>query len=71
MTDKKGGPAFPFSLDPDPHMAWIYENNHPDYNTPEAESLRESRGRALRSAPQWMLDLAHMNDAMRKLERTK
>lgn len=59
------------SLKPDPHMKWIYDSAHPDYNTPMAESLRESRGRALCSAPEWMLDLARLNDERRERERAK
>jgi len=59
------------SLEPDPDMRWIYENNHPDYNSDEAKWLRECRARAIASAPQWMIEEARLNDLLRKLSRSK
>ncbi len=50
------------SLNPDPHMAWIYDQSHPDYYSERAKDLRERRAAALRSAPQWMKDAAYCND---------
>jgi hypothetical protein len=52
------------SLEPDPDMRWIYDYTHPDYNSPRARHLRESRAAALRNAPQWMIELARLNDAL-------
>jgi hypothetical protein len=54
------------SLNPDPHLAWIYDYRHPDYNTPRAEALREARGNAIRNTPQWMIDLALSNDEWKR-----
>lgn len=57
------------SLRPDPHMAWIYDSSHRDYNTQEAKDLRERRAYAIRSAPEWMIREAQFNDEMRAKER--
>ena len=57
------------SLEPDAYMAWIYENNHPDYNTPRAKHLREARSLAIRSAPQWMIEEARLNDILDRTTR--
>ena len=51
-----------FSLKPDPHMRWIYDPRYKD--DPQARDLRERRDAAIRSAPQWMLDEAHLNDEL-------
>jgi hypothetical protein len=56
------------SLEPDPHMRWIYENAHPDYNSDYAKDLRARRQAALNSAPQWMIEEARMNDLLKKLQ---
>lgn len=50
------------SLKPDPHMRWIYDPAHANYNTPYARSLRERRAAALNSAPRWMIEEARLND---------
>ena len=50
------------SLDPDNHMEWIYDQNHPDYYSDRAKHLRDARDRAIRSAPEWMIRVAEMND---------
>ena len=57
------------SLQPDPHMRWIYAYNDPRYNDPETRGLRDRRWEALRAAPQWAHDLAFSNDMRRKNER--
>lgn len=54
-----------FTLQPDPHMRWIYDYNHPRYRSPEAKDLRERRSRAIQSAPEWMIELAMWNDEMK------
>ena len=59
------------SLEPDEDMRWIYDNNHPDYNSDRAKDLRERRAAALRSAPEWMIREAEMNDAWRKYQATE
>lgn len=56
-----------FSLEPDEHMRWIYDQRHPDYNSDRARDLRERRAAALRSCPRWLLEQAALNDEMRKL----
>ena len=43
-----------FSLEPDDHMKWIYDPQHPDYNSKHAEYLRKRRAHAISIAPQWM-----------------
>ena len=43
-----------FSLEPDDHMKWIYDQQHPDYNSKHAEYLRKRRAHAISIAPQWM-----------------
>ena len=55
-----------FSLDPDPWMRWVYDQSDRHYHTEEARDLRERRAAALRNAPRWMVDQAHMNDVLRK-----
>jgi hypothetical protein len=57
------------SLEPDPDMRWIYDYTHPDYNSPRAKWLRESRAAALRSAPQWMIESARLNDILKSKKR--
>lgn len=52
------------SLQPDPHMAWIYDPNHPDYHSDKARDLRERRRAALAAMPQVMKDQAAFNDAI-------
>jgi hypothetical protein len=59
------------SLEPDPWMRWIYDTRHPDYNSPQARDLREARAAALRSAPRWMVELAELNDRLRKHEQER
>ena len=54
------------SLEPDEDMKWIYDDLHPEYHSDRARDLRERRDRALRMAPQWMIEEARMNDIMRK-----
>lgn len=53
------------SLEPDPHMRWIYDYTHPDYNSDRAKDLRARRDAAFRSAPRWMIREAEMNDNLR------
>jgi len=43
-------------------MRWIYDPRYKD--DPQARDLRERRDAAIRSAPQWMLDEAHLNDEL-------
>ncbi len=50
------------SNNPDPHMRWIYDSTHPDYNSPQAIALRKARDLAILHAPQWMKDEAYWND---------
>lgn len=57
------------SLEPDEDMRWIYDYTHPDYNSDQARYLRERRDRALRNAPQWMIEEALLNDILRKNNR--
>lgn len=57
------------SLQPDPHMSWIYDYGDPRYNDPATRDLRDRRWAALRAAPQWAHDLAFSNDMRRKNER--
>jgi hypothetical protein len=57
------------SLRPDPWNRWIYQNDHPRYNSDEAKDLRERHGRALQSAPQWMRDEALGNDYLADMQR--
>lgn len=57
------------SLKPDADMKWIYDNNHPDYNTPRVRHLRDARDAAIRSAPEWMIKEAEMNDSMDEQEQ--
>jgi hypothetical protein len=66
--EREGG-VKKFSLKPDPHMRWIYDQSFQD--DPKAKDLRARRDAAIRSAPQWMLDEAHLNDEREasKLER--
>jgi hypothetical protein len=52
------------SLEPDPHMRWIYDYTHPEYNSPKARDLRERRRVAMQNAPQWMIREAEMNDSL-------
>lgn len=59
MTDRR------FSLDPDPHMAWIYNPSHPDYHD-KGKDLRDRRAAALRACPAWMIQEAVLNDALRE-----
>lgn len=59
------------SLKPDADMAWIYENNHPDYNSARARYLREARSSAIRFAPQWMIEDARINDLLDDLRKRK
>lgn len=54
------------SLDPDPHLRWIYDYTHPDYNSTYAADLRERRRRAISNAPGWMVRQAQWNDAIRR-----
>jgi hypothetical protein len=51
-----------FSLEPDEHMRWIYDQTHPDYHTDYARDLRERRGRALAACPRGLIQEARMND---------
>lgn len=55
-----------FSLEPDESMRWIYDSSHPDYHSDRVRDLRDRRAAALRSCPQWMLNEAASNDALRK-----
>ena len=55
-----------FSLEPDPWMRWIYDQSDPRYFSDEARDLRERRAAALRSAARWMVELAEVNDALRR-----
>jgi hypothetical protein len=59
------------SLEPDADMKWIYENTHPDYDSPRAKHLREARANAIKSAPQWMIEEARLNDTIARLAATK
>lgn len=59
------------SLRPDKDMEWIYSPSHRDYYTDHAEHLRQARAAAIRSAHQWMVELARFNDAMREAEESK
>ena len=43
------------TLEPDPHMRWIHDPGHRDYNSPEAEWLRAARRAAIRSILRYML----------------
>lgn len=54
------------SLKPDPWNEWIYNSYDERYNSPEAVDLRERRRRAIASCPQWMLEVARMNDLDKK-----
>jgi hypothetical protein len=54
------------SMEPNEDMRWIYDNAHPDYRSERAESLRERRAAAIRSAPRWMIEEAQMNDILRE-----
>lgn len=54
------------SLDPDEDMRWIYNYSDPRYHSEQAKDLRERRALALRMCPQWMLDMAYINDCKRK-----
>lgn len=57
------------SLEPDPWMAWIYDQSDPRYHETATVDLRERRAAALRSAPRWMIETAAINDALRKLAK--
>ena len=57
------------SLNPDPHIRWIYDYTHRDYSTAYAEDLRRRREAALRNAPRWMVEEARMNDNLRSVEK--
>ena len=57
-----------FSLSPDDCMRWIYDYNHPEYNSDRARWLRERRAAALRNAPKWMIAEAAFNDHMKMAE---
>ena len=59
------------TLEPDPHMRWIYDYTHPDYNSDMARDLRERRAAALRSCPRWMIQEARMNDAFGSVNSVK
>ena len=54
------------TLQPDEDMKWIYDYTHQDYNTARARHLREARAAALRSAPQWMIEEARLNEQIKK-----
>lgn len=54
------------SLEPDECNRWIYDNNNPDYHSDLARSLRDRRDAALRSAPEWMIRVAELNDSMKR-----
>ena len=54
------------SLEPDECMKFIYDHRHPEYNTERVRHLREARDMALRSAPEWMIREAEMNDSWRR-----
>ena len=54
------------SLNPDEDMRWIYNHRHPEYNSPRAQHLRDARAAALRSAPEWMIREAQLNDMLAK-----
>ena len=60
MIDEQQGMTMFFSLQPDPHMEWIYDPKYRD--DPRARDLRERREAAIRSAPKWMIDAAIAND---------
>jgi hypothetical protein len=51
-----------WSLEPDSDKRWIYDTQHPDYNSDQAKWLRERRFNALRRLPEWMKDMALSND---------
>ena len=53
------------TLQPDEHMRWIYDPSHPDYHSDRAEWLRKRRAAAINSAPQWMIEEARLNDALK------
>ncbi len=53
------------SLEPDEHMRWIYDYTHPEYNSDRAKDLRDRRAAAIRNAPQWMIEEARLNDALK------
>ena len=53
------------TLEPDPHMRWIYDSSHPDYNSDRAKDLRERRRVAMQNAPRWMIEEARLNDNLR------
>jgi hypothetical protein len=59
------------SLEPDEHMRWIYDPQHPDYNSDHAKHLREARAHALSQCPDWMIWDAALNDLDRKNEAAK
>jgi len=54
------------SLQPDPWMRWIYDPQHPDYDSERAQDLRRQRERALQATPGWVKELAHLNDSLRE-----
>lgn len=56
------------SLNPDPHIAWIYDTTHKNYNSDIAQDLRNSRTAAIASAPKWMVFEAQLNDTLSALE---
>lgn len=50
------------SSKPDPLMAWIYDRDHPDYDSDKAKDLRIRRENALSACPKWMIREAECND---------
>lgn len=52
------------SLKLDPHMRWLYDYTHPDYNSDRAKDLRARRDTACLNAPEWMIREAQLNDAL-------
>jgi len=55
-----------FSLEPDEHMRWIYDQRHPEYYTPRAVDLRQLRAAALVECPRWMIEQAAISDEISK-----
>ena len=49
------------TLNPDPHLEWIYDPSHKDYNSPMAKDLRDKRARTIHNAPEWMKRDAELN----------
>ena len=59
------------SLLPDDYMKWIYDYLHPNYHSDYARDLRARRDAAMRSAPQYLFEIALQNDNRRREEDAK